>query len=264
LLPPTISTATRADDEQRKRDKAGRKLPPSPPRPTASIEEIHEDEAEAPVIHAVQSVKLDDEPSKATTRPVSSFADLRKSRGDRKTYISPIPAHSPSTSITPTAHAPTTSTPPNAAPKLTSTTTSFGASSTTKKAGPSLAAQPSAPQHPPLKPPSDPYSTTTASGFQLLTRLSRLDTPRAWEYLNFYPATVVPTILAPLLEPDSLGQLLLVLRHGAESDGERVIIIIEGLKKTSRWGINTAMLDATEEKAGREAWAMSGGSGPWP
>ena len=73
----------------------------------------------------------------------------------------------------------------------------------------------------------------------------------------------MPTILSPLLEPDSLGKLLLVLRHGVDQDPENVKTILEGLSKTSRWKINTAMLESREETAGKEAWEISGATGIW-
>jgi hypothetical protein len=80
--------------------------------------------------------------------------------------------------------------------------------------------------------------------------------------MSYYPAQVIPAILASLLEPESLGQILRAIRYGVEQDNTpRVKILLEGLRQTSRWGINVAMLDAAEEMAGREAWTVCGAKG---
>jgi len=88
-----------------------------------------------------------------------------------------------------------------------------------------------------------------------------MDPDETWAYLLHYPPDVIPKILASLLEPESLGQILLALRHGVDTDTDRVRAILLGLRGTSRWRINVAMLERAETQAGREMWETCGCEG---
>ena len=77
-----------------------------------------------------------------------------------------------------------------------------------------------------------------------------------------YPPDQIARLLDGLLEPDSLGRLCVALQFGAgEGSQEQVHQILKGLKSTSRWGMNVAMLDTKEREAGQAAWSASGGEG---
>lgn len=73
-------------------------------------------------------------------------------------------------------------------------------------------------------------------------------------------------ILDGILEPDTLGKILLAVGAGLGEDGqkERARDLLVHLKTTSRWRMNVAMLDPKEMRAGREAWAACGAEGVWP
>lgn len=200
----------------------------------------------------------------------TSFADKKKSRLDRKTYISPAatlvennpPSVKPSPPMNPpngsagssTVPTPTEVKEPKVTPGPPPTTSTTGITPTTVRTSSSARA--------PI-PPSDPTSTSPASGLNLLTQVSRLDAESTWTLLTFYPPSVIPTIVAPLLEPEQLGKILLGLRHGVKSEPQRVKTILEGLRRTSRWKINVAMLDTAEKQAGKATWEAVEGQGNW-
>jgi hypothetical protein len=83
-----------------------------------------------------------------------------------------------------------------------------------------------------------------------------LKAEETWAYLLHYPPAVLAKILSSLLEPESLGQILLALRHGVDTDQDRVRAILKGLRCTSRWKINVAMLERAEAQVGREIWEL--------
>lgn len=113
-------------------------------------------------------------------------------------------------------------------------------------------------------PPADPLSTATGTGVLLLRALSPLSPERAWSLLRQYPSENIPIILGAILEPDSLGNVLLALARGAKEDQKAVKIILEGLKATPRFSMNVMMLDKTAAEAGKVAWREAGGDGHWP
>ncbi|TYJ58652.1 hypothetical protein B9479_000488 [Cryptococcus floricola] len=141
----------------------------------------------------------------------------------------------------------------------------------------SPAAQQGAPKGPLVQPaetktvpalPKNIDTTSTSPGAGLV--LLRHFTPSpAFNYslISLYPPPNIPVILGSLLEPDTLGQVLLALEEGVQSengeDKERVKMVLEGLKATKRWGMNVAMLSRREKDAGEGAWRGCGGEGKW-
>ena len=172
---------------------------------------------------------------------------MKKSRNSKPAFAKPVPTPTPSTSLEP--RPPAQSTSPALSPPIV---------------------PPTRPQEArPFEPPSDPTSTAPGSG---LTLLRHLHPPRVgWAALQHYPPQNVAIILGPLLEPDSLAQFLAALRHGLSSRSvdltnakARIKTIMQGLKSTSRWRINVAMLSKTEAQIGRTLWEECGAEGSWP
>jgi hypothetical protein len=58
------------------------------------------------------------------------------------------------------------------------------------------------------------------------------------------------------MEPDALGLLLTTLDAGGGDGWSRELL--EGLRRTPRWGVNAAMLSRAERAAGERAWAAVG------
>ncbi|WWD22819.1 hypothetical protein CI109_107313 [Kwoniella shandongensis] len=219
-----------------------------------------------------------DAPSSAAS---SSFASLRKSRdGKRKAFVgnSTIPNSDNNVSA---QDAPSSS----SAPTLTNTTAV--ASSRTElasvKAGPKPTTSASSTQPssdptlslPPLPTTLDTSSTSPGSVLLLLRHLHPTSPSYNFDLLSLYPPGNISKILDNLLEPDTLGLILLALEHGAqigstqlveEDEGMRIARIKEimlGLKGTKRWSMNVAMLSKREKEAGQKAWTSSGGQGNW-
>jgi len=84
----------------------------------------------------------------------------------------------------------------------------------------------------------------------------------AWTCLGFYPPKNIGIILRDLLDPESLGYILLAVQ--GSSDRQRVLEIMESLRHTPRIQMNAMMLSTKERNAGLEAWRKSGGAGSWP
>ena len=191
-----------------------------------------------------------------SARSSSSFATLRKSRDAKKTFVEP---------------------------DINSTTLKSSAAKTTRMpTPPSTAIPPVGPQAPPSQGSLGPRNGASSSRSDLsppdpdapgatlllLRHISPLSPPEAWSLLSSYPPSTIPRLLAPVLEPDVLGQVLLALQHAAlsatEQEEETVRTIMEGLKTTPRWTINVAMLSLAERSAGERAWTTCGGEGNWP
>lgn len=119
---------------------------------------------------------------------------------------------------------------------------------------------------PPLPTSLDTTSTSPGAGLSLLRYFTSSPTYN-FSLLSLYPAENIPKILGTLLEPDTLGFLLLALDEGAnkgtEKEKENVKKILEGLRQTKRWKMNVGMLSAHEKKAGESAWKSCGGTGSW-
>ncbi|OXC67941.1 hypothetical protein AYX13_03625 [Cryptococcus neoformans] len=125
---------------------------------------------------------------------------------------------------------------------------------------------PSTSNLPPLPTSLDTTSTSPGAGLSLLRYFTSSPTYN-FSLLSLYPAENIPKILGTLLEPDTLGFLLLALDEGAnkgtEKEKENVKKILEGLRQTKRWKMNVGMLSAHEKKAGEGAWKSCGGTGSW-
>lgn len=119
---------------------------------------------------------------------------------------------------------------------------------------------------PPLPSSLDTTSTSSGAGLNLLRYFTSSPTYN-FSLISLYPAENIPKILDTLLEPDTLGSLLLALdegaNKGAEMEKEKVKKIMEGLRQTKRWKMNIGMLSMNEKKAGENAWKSCGGSGSW-
>jgi len=202
-------------------------LPKHDPKHDSSLPSV-EGQARAPAISTVNA-QAPSTPPASSSSPSSgtSFIALRKSRDPKKTFVS-------SASLTGSV----------APPQRTPTAT------------------PSRPRSP--SPPRNPSSTAAGAGLSLLRKLnSYVDPSQSFRFLSHYPPQVIPRILAPVLEPDTLGHVLLALRSGAEVEGQRPRVreILEGLKQMPRWRMNVAMLLPKEKEAGEEAWRMCDGNG---
>jgi hypothetical protein len=82
--------------------------------------------------------------------------------------------------------------------------------------------------------------------------------------LRQYPPANIPLILGPILEPDSLGMVVLALVEADDEGSEKVRTIMEGLRSTPRFSMNTMMMDDRARVAGLAAWKKAGGKGAWP
>ncbi|KAK4684602.1 hypothetical protein P7C73_g5572, partial [Tremellales sp. Uapishka_1] len=208
--------------------------------------------------------KVSEEEAQST--PASSFGALRKSRDQKKAFVKNAPeaqaqAANPSEAISSPKMMPTKRPPAphtdTAAPSLTAST-------------------------PP--PPPDPSSTSLGSGILLVRKLAECRSAMdLWTVLcvspsfllaeesspltlpQYYPFANIPGILASLVEPDTLGQILLGLEYGSEhsgnDDGERVKVrrLMDDLRGTERWKMNQSMLSRSERAAGARAWSWCGG-----
>ena len=214
-------------------------------RAEAKIEEIDEDgdTAQPNLVSAVETIALTDPPKK-------SFADMKQGRGKISFMSASTSARSRSNNADPKE----TSTPPVASG------IEGGTSKDTRSPLIQLKTSARITKHA-SPPPADPTSISPTSGFELLRRISSLNPAETWAYLSHYPARIIPINLSTLLEPESLGQLLLALRHGIDSDVSRVRTIVVGLRQSARWDINVAMLDPEEETAGRDVWAKCAADG---
>lgn len=85
-----------------------------------------------------------------------------------------------------------------------------------------------------------------------------------WSVLVQYPPANIPLILGSVLEPDTLGTLLLALQAGLADDTDKVGIVMNGLQTSPRIKLNAAMLDDVHRRLARELWEVSGGQGGWP
>ncbi|WVN85965.1 uncharacterized protein L203_101123 [Cryptococcus depauperatus CBS 7841] len=118
---------------------------------------------------------------------------------------------------------------------------------------------------PPLPSTLDVASTSPGAGLSLLRHLT-LSPPYNFSLISLYPPANIPKILGNLLEPDTLGLVLMALKDGSKRGAEdkaRVRVLFEGLRATKRWKMNTAMLSTAEKEAGQEAWEGCGGVGKW-
>ena len=182
-----------------------------------------------------------------------SFAEMKKTREAKPSSVSPQ-------TTSQTKSGPSTAPPSNT---LTSVRPA-------KPLAPSIDSSTSQPPRQ-FEPPLDPTSTAPGSGIALLRYLA--PPSLGWDALQHYPPGNVPIILGPLLEPDSLANLLAALHHGVntvhsdEEDGatrERVRAVMMGMKGMPRWKVNAAMLSKSEREMGREIWEECGGEGAWP
>lgn len=237
-----------------------------PPIPTASIADIKEvAERNGNASTSLEKQKADGgDGSGLSVRSTSTFADKRKSRNDKKTYISTsTPDPRVSTALPQPANSAISAERPELKPieTISSSSTTTTPSVTRSPNAASTSSRPNSKVRAPV-PPADPSSTSPAAGLHLLTQLTRLDPESTWTLLSYYPPHVIPLIVAPLLEPEHLGRILVALRHGVETDKESVKTIMIGLRKTSRWKINAAMLDPDEKTVGKEIWEIVG-EGVW-
>ena len=114
------------------------------------------------------------------------------------------------------------------------------------------------------QPPTDPRSIAPGAGLALLRTLQASSCTVGWDILALYPTVNVATILGPILEPDTLGLLLAILRVGIDHDMARVKEIMQGLRSAPRIKLNAAMLDSSVSQTGREVWEACGQKDRWP
>ena len=230
---------------------------------SASIQELPPEETLRPLLDSIQQAS-EEMTSVQNSASSSWFATLRKSRDSKKTFVT----SSPNGISTSTSRSTLFSEPPSAVTEHTSTpspsTTKQPNDTTQRPEAEQLSGTRAAPHS--CIPPPDPDAPGAPLLF--LRRLSALSSPQAWSLLSSYPPASIPRLLAPVLEPDILGQVLLALHYGAKSDTtearDAVRTIMEGLKSTPRWRMNAAMLSRDERSAGEEAWAVCGAKGAWP
>lgn len=195
----------------------------------------------------------------------SSFAAIRKSRdGKKMSFVGESTSQlskQPQDKEAATDAALSAIFPPSK-PRVTSTSGSKKPAASTINVN----STPSTSALPPLPTSLDTTSTSPGAGLSLLRYFTSSPTYN-FSLLSLYPAENIPIILGTLLEPDTLGFLLLALDEGAskgtETDKENVKKILEGLRQTKRWKMNIGMLSTDEKKAGENAWKSCGGIGSW-
>ncbi|BEJ13416.1 hypothetical protein CspHIS471_0305900 [Cutaneotrichosporon sp. HIS471] len=185
---------------------------------------------------------------KEETQPVTSFAALRGKRDARPAY-----AHAPG--LTPV------STKSTSARTLIESTQVPSPAPAPAQAPSSEPTAPSKPNHTPIPIPPNPTSTSPGAGLALLRALRPLTPPHRFSYLRHYPAHIIPRILSPTMDPESLGMLLTSLDTGM--GGEWTRQVMADLRRTPRWGMNVAMLSRSEKEAGERAWSAAGGEGTY-
>ncbi|CAD6581164.1 MAG: hypothetical protein TREMPRED_002939 [Tremellales sp. Tagirdzhanova-0007] len=201
----------------------------------------------------------------------SSFASLRKSRDSRKTFVNA------ETSVSTLTTGPTHSHPSNLPPTRPTSSQPSPRPISTNDGEPRMSIPPARPTKPearipalsqsvPSPPPPDPDSP--GASLILIRQLGTLPPSDAWILISSYPPLTIPRLLAPFLEPDILGKILLALNHAApiEADEQEIVrTMMQALRATSRWKINVAMLSRIERVAGEQAWKSCGGAlSDWP
>ncbi|KAK8844629.1 hypothetical protein IAR55_006476 [Kwoniella newhampshirensis] len=179
----------------------------------------------------------------------SSFASLRKSRDvKKKAFVGGSSTNGDGETSNPSALR-TSISPPQAGTSASTATSTFA--------------------HPTLPTTLDTSSTSPGSGLLLLRHLDSSSPSHNFSLLSLYPPSNVSKILDNLLEPDTLGLILVALEYGVsdstleEERKSRVRGILSGLKRTKRWSMNVAMLSKGEKQAGERAWRESDGQGSW-
>ncbi|GMK56955.1 hypothetical protein CspeluHIS016_0307950 [Cutaneotrichosporon spelunceum] len=133
-------------------------------------------------------------------------------------------------------------------------------------------APPAPPGAIPTPAPSNPASTSPGAGLALLRALRPLSPVQRHAYLWHYPASIVPRILAPTLDPEALGTVLGALDAGVGTGADAsnsaeyrawAHELMVGLRHTPRWAVNAGMLTRAEREAGERVWAAAGGVGTY-
>lgn len=111
--------------------------------------------------------------------------------------------------------------------------------------------------------PTGPRISANGMGVQLIRKLTGLPEEDWIELRRYEPRSLVPA-LQNLLEPDTMGKLLLALRFGAaQGQHDDVRTAMQDLRRIPRFSMNLAMLSKDERNAALEAWDLCGTGGAW-